>query len=409
MDDTHPTRDAALPTVLVRQGELSDLQPHSAPAASRPGNRPRERFSPPPLQSVHRSFILPRMAKKANQTLIARQLNIAPGTVSRALRHQPGIKPETRDRIMKLATELGYTIKPRGKSVAAAEKNACYLGVLVQSPESSLTHSRYLISLSEAAAAMNVTLIVHHVLFGECGGILNAEKQPAAMRDGRVRGLCLVHRWPEEVVAELSRRFPCVSIVHFYPELPVDLIDMDHRGGMNLLAEHLYSLGHRQIGFFGRCGEVSWSRARYAGYVEAMSKLELPVDPRWSIPLPGDCFDQRILPPSAAAATVDHARAGVTGWMATNEWAGQALVKAFRDAGLRVPEDVSVTGFDNSDVIRNPVIRLTSVGVSLTSIGTAAIRRLYGRLANPDDPWQSTLFRVELVPGDSTGRCRGHH
>lgn len=389
-----------------------EMRLHSAPVNALPPVDPArrsERAKPHALQTGRNSFILPAMGKKANQTVIARQLNLAPGTVSRALRHQPGIKPETRERILKLAAELGYTIKPRGKSSVGSEKNGCYLGVLVQSPESALTHSRYLVSLSEAAAQMNVTLIVHHVLFSECAGILNADRQPAAMRDGRVRGLVLVHRWPEDVVAELTKRFPCVSIVHFYPSQRLDLIDMDHRDGMNQLAEHLYDLGHRRIGFFGRCADVSWTRSRYAGYVEAMTKLNLPISPDWSISLPIDCFDQRTLPREVAAAAVEQARSGVTAWMATNEWAGQALVQAFRDVGFRVPDDISVTGFDNSDVVRNPVIRLTSVGVSLTSIGTAAIRRLYGRLANPEDPWQSTLFRVELVPGDSTGRRVGPH
>lgn len=398
MDDSRALTDSG---GVRLHSESQNTHPSGTPSRLNAAALPRA------LQTGRNSFILPGMGKKANQTVIARQLNLAPGTVSRALRHQPGIKPETRERILKLAAELGYTIKPRGKSNTGGDKNGCYLGVLVQSPESALTHSRYLVSLSEAAAGMNVTLIVHHVLFSECAGILNADKQPAAMRDGRVRGLVLVHRWPEQVVAELSKKFPCVSIVHFYPSQRLDLIDMDHRDGMNQLTEHLYSMGHRRIGFFGRCAEVSWSRARYAGYVEAMTKLNLPVDPQWTISLPGDCFDQRALPPAAAAAAVEQARSGVTAWMATNEWAGQALVQAFRGAGLRVPEDVSVTGFDNSDVIRNPVIRLTSVGVSLTSIGTAAIRRLYGRLANPEDPWQSTLFRVELVPGESTGQCPG--
>ncbi len=348
------------------------------------------------------------MSKKANQTVIARQLNLAPGTVSRALRSQPGIKPKTRERILKLALELGYSVKSRGKLNASDDRKDRFLGVLVQSPESTLTHSRYLVSLSQAAANMNVTLIVHHVLFSECGSILNADKQPAAMRNGRVRGLILVHRWREEVVEGLTKRFPCVSIVNFYPAQPLDLIDMDHRGGMNQLVEHLHGLGHRRIGFFGRCGEVSWSRARFAGYVEAMCKLELPIDPQWSIALSGDCFDQRTLPPSAVAAAIAHARAGVRAWAATNEWAGQALVQAFRDAGLRVPEDVSVTGFDNSDVIHDPVIRLTSVGVSLASIGTAAIQRLHSRLEHPTDPWQSTVLRVALVPGGSTGPCFGY-
>ncbi len=347
------------------------------------------------------------MGKKANQTFMARQLNLAPGTVSRALRHQPGIKQETRDRVLKLAAELGYSVKPRMKSTTSGDKNSLYLGVLVQSPESAFTHSRYMVGLSEAAAVMNVTLIVHYVHFNECGSVLDPDKQPAAMRDGRVRGLVLVHRWPEYVVAELSKQFPCVSIVHFYPSQKLDFIGMDHRDGTTQLAEHLLSLGHRRIGFFGQCAEISWSRGRFAGYVEAMTKLNLPVDPHWTIPLPTDSFDRQSLPPEAAAAAVEQSRAGVTAWMATNEWAGQALVQALRDAGLHVPEDVSVTGFDHSDAIRNPVIRLTSVGVSLTSIGAAAIRCLYGRLANPEDPWQSTLFRVELVPGESTGQCPG--
>ncbi len=349
------------------------------------------------------------MGRKANQTFMARQLNLAPGTVSRALRHQPGIKQETRDRVLKLAAELGYSVKPRMKSTTDGDKNGFYLGVLVQSPESALTHSRFMVGLSEAAAGMNVTLIVHYVHFNECGSVLDPDKQPAAMRDGRVRGLVLVHRWPEHVVAELSKQFPCVSIVHFYPSQKLDFVGMDHRDGTNQLAEHLLSLGHRRIGFFGQCAEVSWSRGRYAGYVEAMTKLNLPVDPRWTIPLPTDSFDHQSLPPEAAAAAVEQSRAGVTAWMAANEWAGQALVQAFRSAGLRVPEDVSVTGFDYSDAARNPAIRLTSVGLSLTSIGTAAIRCLYGRLANPEDPWQSTLFGVKLVRGESTGPCPGAH
>ncbi len=92
------------------------------------------------------------MSKAPNQTLIARQLNLAPGTVSRALRQQPGIKSETRERVLKLAQKLGYTVRLRGQ--AAADAEACYLGVLVQSPESSWTHTRYLVGLSQAAAAI---------------------------------------------------------------------------------------------------------------------------------------------------------------------------------------------------------------------------------------------------------------
>ena len=352
------------------------------------------------LQSVRTKHILSTMPKPPNQTFIARQLHLAPGTVSRALRQEPGIKPETRERVIKLAQQLGYTLRRRAKN--GSDAAACYLGVLVQAPESSWTHTRYLVGLSEAAAALNVTLIVHHVSFQDCLGILNSDKQPPAMRDGRVKGICLVHRWPEEVARRLAEKFAAVSVVHFYPDSGIDLIDMDHRGGMNLLAGHLHSLGHRKIGYFGYCGEISWSRARYAGYVEAMAKLGLPLNPGWTINFSADVFDQHLVPADTSERVVSLMRQGVTAWMAANEWSGQAITEIARKAGLRVPEDISITGFDSSDTQPRPAIELTSVGVSLSLIGAAALQRLNHRLTNPDEPRRNILFDVSLVAGKST-------
>ena len=358
------------------------------------------RTDPPVLQSVRTAPILSAMPKPPNQTFIARQLHLAPGTVSRALRQEPGIKPETRERVIKLAQQLGYTLRRRAKN--GSDAAACYLGVLVQAPESSWTHTRYLVGLSEAAAALNVTLIVHHVSFQDCLGILNSDKQPPAMRDGRVKGICLVHRWPEEVARRLAEKFAAVSVVHFYPDSGIDLIDMDHRGGMNLLAGHLHSLGHRKIGYFGYCGEISWSRARYAGYVEAMAKLGLPLNPGWTINFSADVFDQHLVPADTSERVVSLMRQGVTAWMAANEWSGQAITEIARKAGLRVPEDISITGFDSSDTQPRPAIELTSVGVSLSLIGAAALQRLNHRLTNPDEPRRNILFDVSLVAGKST-------
>ena len=100
------------------------------------------------------------------------------GSPSSGFADSPSRLPDT----LKLAQKLGYTVRLRGK--AAVEAEACYLGVLVQSPESSWTHTRYLVGLSEAAAAMNVTPIVHHVSFQDCLNIVHADRQPSAMRQG---------------------------------------------------------------------------------------------------------------------------------------------------------------------------------------------------------------------------------
>jgi len=334
--------------------------------------------------------------------MIAKQLDLAPGTVSRALHQDPGIHPDTRDRVIKLAKKLGYSLRPRIKS--SSESEASYLGVLVQTPEVNWAQTRYLVGISEAAARLNAWLTVHYVGFRDCPSVLNPARQPPAMRDGRIKGVCLIHRWPQEVVEELTRRYVCVSIVHFYPSLTVDLIDMNHRAGMDQLVDHLYSLGHRKIGFFGHSVGLSWSRARFAGYIEAFAKLGLPINPQWIIPLQPEEFEERSMPDSAIQEAIRLVRQeDVRAWIAANEWSGHVLINSFIKAGLRVPEDVSVTGFDNTDMVPEANIELTSITVSLSEIGSATIKRLRYRLAHPDEPQQSILFSCELVHGKSTG------
>src|SRR5271170_3302357 len=242
------------------------------------------------------------MAKSLNQYVIAKQLDLAPATVSRALHQKPGINPETRERVHKLASKLGYSLRPRNKS--SSYTAADYLGVLVQTPKSHWAQFRYLVSMSDAAARLNTSLIVHYVGFGECTAMLNPDRQPSAMRDGRVKGVCLIHRWPYEVVEELSKRFACVSIMHSYPGLTVDVIELDHRSAMNQLVKHLHSLGHRRIGFFGYSTDLSWSGARFAGYAETLMKLGLEYNQKWVIPIQVDAFEEKNMPQQAAQEAI---------------------------------------------------------------------------------------------------------
>jgi LacI family transcriptional regulator len=342
------------------------------------------------------------MTKLLNQYVIARQLGLAPATVSRALHEKPGINPETRDRVHKLALKLGYTIRPRNKT--KNNSAAHYLGVLVQTPKSHWAQFRYLISLSDVASQLNASLIVHYVGFGECANVLIPERQPSAMRDGRIKGVCLIHRWPYEVVEELSKRFACISIMHTYPGLHVDVVELDHRGAMEQLVRHLYYFGHRQIGFLGYCRDLAWSSARFAGYVEMQMKLGLPYKPQWVIPVPAEAFEEKSMPESITNEVIRLVRQeGVRAWMAANDWSGNALVNALLKAGLRVPQDVSVTGFDNSEVGPPLPLTLTSIGMSLAMISTATIQRLRHRLANPDEPRQTLQFSCDLAIGGSTG------
>jgi LacI family transcriptional regulator len=342
------------------------------------------------------------MVKALSQALLADKLNLAAPTVSRALRGHPGINPDTRKRVLAMAEKLGYNLAPRRPRRDSSKHMA--LGVLIQSPMGSWAQANYLVGLSSSAARLNVSLILHHVVPDECEKILDHAYQPPAMRDGSMKGLCLIYRWPERVVEQLARKFACVSIIHRYPNAAIDLIDMDHRGGMLMLAEHLRKLGHKKIGFFGLNDQVSWSWTRYIGYVEAMLKFGLPLNPDWAIRVPEANLEDRTQSWNAMTpAAIKLARQGVTAWMAASEWAGHILARAFMEAGLKVPQDVSVTGFDNTDTSVSLEPRLTSTSVPVVAMGSEALVRLKNRIEEPDSPIRCNMFFCNLVTKGSTG------
>jgi LacI family transcriptional regulator len=339
---------------------------------------------------------------EVNQSQIARKLGISVATVSRALRNQAGISPSTRGKVMELAARLGYEV--RSASADDGVSAPLYVGVLLQSPSDTWNQAAYLAGLSQVAVELNVSLVLHHMPPETCARILDPQCQPPAMRDGELAGLIFIFRWPPEVVKELSQRLPCVSIVHGVPKARVDLIDMDHRGGMELLMDRLYELGHRHIGLIGRCAELAWSRARFAGYVESLCRLDLPFHPEYVVDVAVRNLEDKGLPwDSYVDAVAAQVRAGVRAWMATSDWAGNAVCRGLLDRGFRIPEDVSITGFDNSEGTTLDCPPLTTVRVPSQTMGAAALNRMVERLRNPAESPRCTLFSCSLVAGKTSG------
>src|SRR5207302_5765874 len=120
---------------------------------------------------------------------------------------------------------------------------------------------------------LNASLVVHHVRPENCAQVLDTRYQPPAMRSGLLSGVVLIFRWPLQVVRELSRMMPTVSIAHRYPGVDIDCVSIDNQAGIELLVRHLEKLGHRKIGFFGRCRDVHWATVRFGAYVAALTNI----------------------------------------------------------------------------------------------------------------------------------------
>ena len=227
------------------------------------------------------ALVRTRMARRPSQDVnlnaIAKRLNLAISTVSRAMRNAEGVHADTRARVLDVAKSMGYDFSKR--SGAEFGDHPHYIMALAQStaPQSD---QRYLTGMSRASVSLNLAILSHHTTVEECAGVLDPKYQPAALKADLVEGLVLIHRWPTEIAALLSQRFPTVSIIHHYAGTQIDHVGIDDRAGMAVLMDHLRAGGHSQIGFFGLCREMSWACSRFSAYVESLMRLGLSFEPR---------------------------------------------------------------------------------------------------------------------------------
>lgn len=337
---------------------------------------------------------------------IAKHLGISVPTVSRALRRVYGINPETRAKILHAAWELGYRLPKSYQNKSLNGEELTQIGVFIERGHGQT--SSYFRGMSEASLALNASLVIHYVKPDECHTVLDPALAPRAMTSGLLAGLILVDWWPLDVVLELSRRLPTVSIMHRYPGTELDVIGIDNESGMNLLMHELYALGHRRIGFVGQCGSVHWANARLGGYLGALTELGMEYNPHWVISADFDTLTDENADWAAQAAEVERLTRdeNVTAWMSVCEAGGLKLYEHLSARGLRIPQDLSITGFHRPAQIREDKPSLTSVGASFEGIGAAALKRLLFRVQNPLETYRTILFPCELYHGTSIAAPR---
>ena len=334
---------------------------------------------------------------------IAERLNLSKATVSRALRNLPGTHPRTRSRVMEAAAEMGYRSLRTRTAEFSDQSTHRYIGVFARSSRARWRSTPFLEGLSQAANALDVSLVLQHVPFEKAETLTKTHTQPPAMRDGSLAGVVLLHRWPEPVVKYLVERYACVSIVHDVPGLPLDLVDMNHQSAMHQMVFHLVEQGHQKIGFLGRSRDFAWSKARYGGYNQALYEFGLTADPDWVVDVSArlleDFNDEWDAVADRVAAQIQQ---GVRAWMACSDWAGYALSRKLLERGFRIPDDVSITGFDNVEHETYGCPSLTSVAVPHQAMGAEALRNVLRRTDEPALPRHTSLFDCALVVGEST-------
>lgn len=354
---------------------------------------------------------------KINQQRIAKELKISRATVSRCFTNHPGINPKTRARVFALAARMGYVhAEKREPAMHQRSRRGLAFGVLVCVDLPNFERTGYgnpgqelLNGLSEVARVQNVRLDLHFVRPEDLH--LDAPSYGRIVAAGRRLwdGVVLIYPFPQSIVDELRENFPVVSLVEQYGRNPLDCVDVDHHRGIERIVEHLHGQGHEHIGFFTwrYPVEASWALRRYGAYVEMLTSRGLPVDLRDAV---------NVSPREALTLAESYARVqeriatGVTAWICAADHQAFDLMNELQAAGLRIPQDVSVCGFDGLEPPKGG-LRLTTVQIPFHQIGVTGGKRLLDLINKRFDSEQHILLNCDLRQGETVApppaRARG--
>jgi DNA-binding LacI/PurR family transcriptional regulator len=319
-------------------------------------------------------------------TDVARAAGVSPAAVSFAVNDRPGVSEETRERIIAVARELGWTPSASARALTEARTRAIGL-VLARDPEQLELDSffvRFLSGLERALSPADYALLLQLVPAADVA--LHAHERLAAA--GRVDGFLLTDIEVDDARIALleAAGTPVVLAGRPVGDCPFPWVETRHEEGMDAVVAHLAGLGHERIAFL--CGPVSLEhiQVRRERWAAAMAGAGLAAD--------------AVL--STAEQVFD---AGVTAVACTSDVLAMSVVAAARERGVGVPAELSVTGFDDSPLAALASPALTSVRVDYAEFGAAAGGALLAVIGG-EEPAPYSGSAPELVPRASTARRR---
>ena len=320
---------------------------------------------------------------------------VHPSTVARVLNDDPQqrVSEEVRGRILALAREHGY--QPNHLARSLRTKRSFVIGTAI--PDIANPFFAILFrGIEDALAASQYSVI-----------LANTDDEPAReqgsismLRGRQVDGLLIATaRREDAVIAALAASgFPFVLVNRHTDPIPNNAVVPDDYAGAVAAVEHLIGLGHRCIAHIAGSDEMSTGHTRRRGYLDAIRRHHLPAPPdmvvHGSFREPGGYQGMRRLLNLPQRPTAV---------FAVNDLAAVGAIRAIEEAGLQVPRDISVIGFNDLSAAVGTARLLTTVRLPLHDMGKAAAEHLLAQITGNMAAREPVVIPVELVIRQSTG------
>ncbi|MFF4341288.1 LacI family DNA-binding transcriptional regulator [Kitasatospora sp. NPDC001540] len=330
---------------------------------------------------------------------VAQVAGVSHQTVSRVLSDHPNVREATRERVQRAIAELGYRpnsaartlVTRRSRTIGVVAANTTLFGPasILAGLERAARREDYLV------ASVGLEELTEHAL----GKAL--ERLGSWGVDGVV--VMTPHRHAVAALARLPQPFPVVTVEGGH-DLDLPGVAVDQVGGARAVTEHLLSLGHTRIWHVAGPGEWIEAAGRMQGWRAALEAAGLPAP----APLAGDWSPASGY--AAGRAVAEAFRRGgparPTAVFAANDHMALGLVRALHEAGVRIPQDLAVAGFDDLPEGAYLIPPLTTVRQDFTSVGREGIGMLLRLIDEPTARVAHVRVQPELVVRASTAGAR---
>ncbi|KPC49572.1 LacI family DNA-binding transcriptional regulator [Amantichitinum ursilacus] len=334
---------------------------------------------------------------RQNVTLehIAAAAGVSQMTVSRALASKPGVSRDKRDEILRIAAELGY-VGHRAEQ-RSSDRRSQIVGLITAELHNPFI-GELVAGVGRAARPAGYELLVYSLVEHDQPPLLSVLKLMQQVTAGIIALLPYEYRYLDALVAA---RVPVITVDQHGQYSRFPSIAADSYAGACMAMRHLIAQGHRRIAFITGNEHMASAQDRHRGYLDMLAQAGLPQDP--ALVVPGHYAKAEGY---AAAQTLLALPERPTALFAANDMSALGALQAIRDAGLRIPDDVSVVGFDDIPAAEQQHPPLTTVRQPMQQMGRSAVNTLLALIAGLEAASPQIVLPTELVVRGSTAPPR---
>jgi len=328
---------------------------------------------------------------------IADIANVSTATVSMVMNNKPGISTPTREKILSIVESYGYNVSPLKNGIN--KRNGTIQLTIYKKHSQVVADTAFfdtLISGIEATARHNGFQLTITSIPGQR---LDTDLFRADRNEDSIDGILLLgtEMDEEDMQRVLGIEKPLLVLDAFFLGTSANYVVIDNIGGVFTGVKHLIENGHREVGYLKSSIVIQNFLERYEGYTKALDHSKLECNPDYTVQLH----------PTIEGAYEDMQKYLAnkpklpTAFFSDNDIIAFGAMKALKEVGVQIPQDISLVGFDDMPFCTITEPALSTINVNKKMLGTFAVENLIGLIANNKNYHYKTMLGVDLISRDS--------